>query len=61
MISRFSQRSAAVYLDCAQRAGLLVRALMPFHYCLSPQVAEANMSAMEPPVSPAGVISPSSS
>jgi uroporphyrinogen-III synthase len=38
-ILHFSQRSAAVYLDCAKQAGLLDSALSPFHYCLSQQVA----------------------
>jgi uroporphyrinogen-III synthase len=44
-VLHFSNRSAAVYLDCAQRAGLLVRALTPFHYCLSGDVAEPFKSA----------------
>jgi uroporphyrinogen-III synthase len=39
-VLHFSQRTAAIYLDCARRAGLLVRALAPSHYCLSEQVAE---------------------
>ena len=39
-VLHFSRRSAAVYLDCARKAGLLVRALTPSHYCLSEQVAE---------------------
>jgi uroporphyrinogen-III synthase len=39
-VLHFSRRSAAVYLDCAGHAGLLDKALTPFHYCLSRQVAE---------------------
>ena len=39
-VLHFSRRSAEVYLDCAQTAGVLDRALAPFHYCLSRQVAE---------------------
>jgi uroporphyrinogen-III synthase len=39
-VLHFSRRSAEVYLNCAQTAGVLDRALAPFHYCLSRQVAE---------------------
>ncbi len=35
----FSRRSAEIYLNCAERAGLLDNALRPLHYCLSAQVA----------------------
>jgi uroporphyrinogen-III synthase len=39
-VLHFSQRSAAVYVNCAKAAGILDRALSPFHYCLSRQVAK---------------------
>ena len=39
-VLHFSRRSAEIYLNCAQTAGVLDRALAPFHYCLSRQVAE---------------------
>ena len=39
-VLHFSRRSAEIYLDCAEAAGVLDRALRPFHYCLSRQVAE---------------------
>lgn len=39
-VMHFSRRSAGVYLDCARASGILDRALAPFHYCLSPAVAE---------------------
>jgi uroporphyrinogen-III synthase len=39
-VLHFSRRSADVYLECARLAGLLDEALNPFHYCLSPQVAD---------------------
>jgi uroporphyrinogen-III synthase len=39
-VLHFSRRSAETYLDCASAAGLLDIALMPFHFCLSPHVAE---------------------
>jgi uroporphyrinogen-III synthase len=39
-VLHFSRRSAAVYLDCARAAGLLERALAPFHYCGSLSIAE---------------------
>ena len=38
-VLHFSRRTAEAYLDCAQAAGLLDRALVPVHYCLSRQVA----------------------
>jgi uroporphyrinogen-III synthase len=39
-VLHFSRRSAEAYLDCARAAGLLDRALGPFHYCVSGQIAE---------------------
>ena len=39
-VLHFSRRSAEAYVDCAKFAGLLARALVPTHYCLSRQVAE---------------------
>jgi uroporphyrinogen-III synthase len=44
-VVHFSRRSAAVYLDCARAAGVLDKALKPFHYCLSQAVAEPLISA----------------
>ena len=44
-VLHFSRRSAEIYLDCAQAAGVLDRALAPFHYCLSRQVAEPLVAA----------------
>jgi uroporphyrinogen-III synthase len=44
-VTHFSRRSAAIYLDCARAAGALDSALTPFHYCLSPGVAEPLMAA----------------
>ncbi len=38
-VMHFSRRSAEAYLNCAAAAGILDKALAPFHYCLSPQVA----------------------
>jgi uroporphyrinogen-III synthase len=38
-ILHFSRRSAEAYLSCAVGAAILDRAVAPFHYCLSPQVA----------------------
>jgi uroporphyrinogen-III synthase len=38
-VLHFSKRSAETYIDCAERAGILERALKPLHYCLSRQVA----------------------
>lgn len=39
-VLHFSRRSAHAYVDCAQHAGLLDRALAPVQFCLSRQVAE---------------------
>jgi uroporphyrinogen-III synthase len=39
-VLHFSRRSAQAYVECAQRAGLLGRALEPLHFCLSSQVAQ---------------------
>jgi len=39
-VLHFSRRSAEIYLMCAKAAGVLDRALAPFHYCLSQAVAE---------------------
>jgi uroporphyrinogen-III synthase len=41
----FSRRSVEVYLDGARLAGVLDKALAPFHYCLSQQVAEPLLAA----------------
>jgi uroporphyrinogen-III synthase len=38
-VLHFSQRSTEIYLAVAHAAGVLDRALAPFHYCLSAQVA----------------------
>jgi uroporphyrinogen-III synthase len=38
-VLHFSRRSAEIYLNCAESAGVLDSALAPFHYCLSQQVA----------------------
>jgi uroporphyrinogen-III synthase len=38
-VMHFSPRSAGIYLNVAKAAGLLDRALAPFHYCLSQAVA----------------------
>ena len=38
-VMHFSPRSAGIYLKAAKAAGLLDRALAPFHYCLSQAVA----------------------
>jgi uroporphyrinogen-III synthase len=38
-VMHFSPRSAGIYLKAAQAAGLLDRALAPYHYCLSQAVA----------------------
>jgi uroporphyrinogen-III synthase len=40
-----SRRSAETYLACARHDGLLERALLPKHYCLSAQVAEPLIAA----------------
>jgi uroporphyrinogen-III synthase len=44
-VLHYSRRSAEAYLDCAQAAGILDRALAPVHYCLSRQVAEPLLAA----------------
>jgi uroporphyrinogen-III synthase len=44
-VMHFSRRSAVIYLDCARAAGVLDRALKPFHYCLSNAVAEPLIAA----------------
>lgn len=44
-VLHFSRRSAEAYVSCAAAAGILDRALAPFHYCLSPQVARPLMEA----------------
>jgi uroporphyrinogen-III synthase len=44
-VLHFSRRTAESYLACASGAGSLDRALAPFHYCLSPQVARPLMQA----------------
>ncbi len=38
-VMHFSRRTAEAYLSCAAAGGILEKALAPFHYCLSPQVA----------------------
>jgi uroporphyrinogen-III synthase len=44
-VVHFSRRSVVIYLDCARVAGVLDRALKPFHYCLSNAVAEPLIAA----------------
>ena len=44
-VLHLSRRSAETYLACARRHGLLERALLPKHYCLSAQVAEPMIAA----------------
>lgn len=44
-VLHFSRRSAQAYLECAQRADVLSRALAPLQFCLSCQVAEPLASA----------------
>lgn len=44
-VLHFSRRTAEAYLSCAVGAALLDRALAPFHYCLSPQVARPLLQA----------------
>jgi uroporphyrinogen-III synthase len=39
-VLHYSGRSAEAYVDCARAAGILERALVPFHCCLSAKVAE---------------------
>ncbi len=41
----FSRRTVEAYLGCAAGVGLLDRALAPFHYCLSAQVARPLLQA----------------
>ena len=44
-VLHYSRRSAQAYVDCARAADILDRALVPFHCCLSPQVAEPLLAA----------------
>jgi len=44
-VLHFSRRTAEAFLSCAAGAGILDRALAPFHYCLSPQVARPLLQA----------------
>src|SRR5262249_40395755 len=44
-VTHFSPRSAKIYLNGAQAAGILDRALAPFHYCLSQAVAAPLVAA----------------
>lgn len=44
-VLHFSRRSTEIYLNCAERAGLLDKGLAPSHYCLSRQVAEPLVTA----------------
>jgi uroporphyrinogen-III synthase len=44
-VLHLSRRTADAYLNCARRDGLLDRALVPKHYCLSTQVAEPLVAA----------------
>src|SRR4051794_7744496 len=44
-VLHYSGRSAQAYVDCAEAAGILDRALAPFHCCLSAQVAEPVLKA----------------
>jgi uroporphyrinogen-III synthase len=44
-VLHFSRRTAESYLSCATGAGILDRALAPFHYCLSAQVARPLVQA----------------
>lgn len=44
-VLHFSRRTAESYLSCAVGAALLDKALAPFHYCLSPQVARPLLQA----------------
>ena len=39
-VLHLSRRSAEIFLACARQSGLIGRALVPTHYCLSAQVAE---------------------
>jgi len=44
-VTHFSPRGAKIYLKRAQAAGILDRALAPFHYCLSQAVAAPLVAA----------------
>lgn len=44
-VLHYSRRSAAIYLDCAKRSGVLDGALAACQYCLSRQVAEPLVAA----------------
>jgi uroporphyrinogen-III synthase len=44
-VLHFSRRSSAIYLNAASAAGLLDKALIPLHYCLSAQVAAPLLEA----------------
>jgi uroporphyrinogen-III synthase len=44
-VLHYSRRSAQAYIECAGAADILSRALLPFHCCLSPQVAEPLLAA----------------
>jgi uroporphyrinogen-III synthase len=44
-VLHFSQRTAEIYLGCAQSAGILDSALVPTQYCLSEQVARPLVAA----------------
>jgi uroporphyrinogen-III synthase len=44
-VLHFSRRTAEAYLGCAASAGILDKALAPFHYCLSPQIARPLLQA----------------
>jgi uroporphyrinogen-III synthase len=44
-VLHYSRRSAQAYIDCAQAAEILDRALVPFHGCLSALVAEPLLAA----------------
>jgi uroporphyrinogen-III synthase len=39
-VLHFSRRSAEIFLDCAERAGIVAAALAPTHFCISAPVAE---------------------
>lgn len=47
-VLHFSRRSSAIYLNAASAAGLLDKALIPLHYCLSAQVATPLVKAGAP-------------
>ena len=44
-VLHFSRRTAEAFVACAGHAGLFERALLPVHFCLSPQVAEPLLAA----------------